>query len=83
MNVILDQIYLHVINYTDMSPLYAYFIMNIYWRGVNMAYEKDLDDIMENAQIKVVDAEGICYAYIVDSEGNIITPLALRLEEEE
>lgn len=49
-----------------------------------MAYEEDLDDIMyENAQIKVVDAEGICYAYIVDSEGNIITPIALRMEEEE
>ena len=29
-----------------MYPLYAYFIMNIYWKGVNMAYEKDLDDTM-------------------------------------
>jgi len=48
-----------------------------------MAYEKDLDDIMENAQLKVVDAEGICYAYIVDKKGNIITPMALKLEEEE
>ena len=48
-----------------------------------MAYEKDYDDIMENAQIKVVDAEGICYAYIVDHEGNIISPMALKLREEE
>ena len=30
----------------DMYPLYAYFIMNIYWKGVNMAFEKDLDDTM-------------------------------------
>lgn len=49
-----------------------------------MAYDEDYDDVMEkNAQIKVVDAEGICYAYIVDSEGNIISPLALRMGEEE
>tara|TARA_R100000900_G_C3349131_1_gene166347 strand:+ start:426 stop:632 length:207 start_codon:yes stop_codon:yes gene_type:complete len=67
----------------DIFPLNATFIIDIYRRGVKMAYEKDLDDIMENAQIKVVDAEGICYAYIVDHEGNIISPIALRLEEEE
>ena len=48
-----------------------------------MAYEKDLDDIMENAQIKAINANGISYAYIVDSEGNIISNIALRLEEEE
>ena len=33
-------------NYMDMYPLYAYFIINIYQRGDIMAYEKDLDDIM-------------------------------------
>jgi len=70
-------------NYMDTYPLNAMFIIDIYQRGVNMAYEKDLDDIMENAQLKVVDAEGICYAYIVDKKGNIITPMALKLEEEE
>jgi len=67
----------------DTYRLNAMFIIDICQRGDNMAYEKDLDDIMENAQLKVVDAEGICYAYIVDHEGNIISPMALRLEEEE
>ncbi len=48
-----------------------------------MAYEEDLDDIMQNAIVKAINAEGISYAYIVDKDGNIISPIALRLEEEE
>jgi len=38
-------------NYMDISPLYAYFIINIYRKGVNMAYEKDYDDIMSEYYI--------------------------------
>ncbi len=51
--------------------------------AIIMAYDKDLDDIMENAIVKAINAEGISYAYIVDSEGNIISNIAVRLGEEE
>jgi len=49
-----------------------------------MAYDEDYDDVMaKNAIVKAINAQGISYAYIVDKDGNIISPIALRLEEEE
>ena len=41
-------------NYMDMYPLYAYFIINIYQRGDIMAHEKDLDDVMYENYICMV-----------------------------
>ncbi len=51
MNVILGRIYSLVMNYMDTYRLNAMFIIDIYQRGVNMAYEKDLDDIMHENYI--------------------------------
>ena len=48
------------------------------------AYEKDLDDYLESVvTAKAINAKGISYGYFVDKEGNIISPIALLLGEEE
>jgi len=41
-------------NYMDTYLLNAMFIIDIYLRGVNMAYEKDLDDIMHEFYICMI-----------------------------
>ena len=69
MNVTLNQIYLHVMNYMDMFPLYAYFIINIYQRGGIMAYEKDLDDVMYEFTKIVCTGCGWTRWYAEDLEG--------------
>mgnify|MGYP003629230949 CR=1 FL=1 len=48
------------------------------------SYDEDLDDYMERVvTAKAINAKGISYGYFVDQEGNIISPIALLLEEEE
>jgi len=48
-----------------------------------MAYEEDLDDILENAVFKAINCDGVSFGYFVDSEGNIISPIAMLLEGDE
>tara|TARA_R110002012_G_C11530202_1_gene600396 strand:+ start:398 stop:544 length:147 start_codon:yes stop_codon:yes gene_type:complete len=48
-----------------------------------MAYEEDLDDILENAVFKAINCDDVSFGYFVDSEGNIISNIAILLEEEE
>ena len=46
--------------------------------------EEDLDDYMERiVTAKAINGKGISYGYFVDQWGNIISPIALLLEEEE